>query len=127
LVLVLGLLGNFLSKPPPKPLEFADILPKGFELSRPLVCNPWGPEALTINDKLVELGAYIEDGKIVDRNGKEIIFAHLDCGHTGTYLSVLGVKDEAPKFYCSRTVEIWHEINKLKQKYIVIITSRVYK
>jgi hypothetical protein len=131
-VLAAGLLGIFLSKAPPRPLTFVDVLPSGFDLSRPLDSVPWeharGP---TINDKLFELGAHVQNGKIVDQNDKEIIFAHVESyGWGGMSLSVCKSKDKAPKFLSSKNVEtqeILREIEKLKRKYTVIITSHTYK
>jgi hypothetical protein len=75
LVLLVAFVGGFLESEETTERNLANIaklLPKGFAMSTPLeLKNRKGPK---IEDKLIELGAKIVDGKIVDREGSEIVF-----------------------------------------------------
>ena len=133
LVLAIGLLGIYVSKAPPKPLEFADVLPEEFSPSVPLDGTPWvwRKGDPTIKDKLIELGAYIRDRKIVDRNGKEVVFLRIiGPGNRGSrphIEAVWGGNIRRESLLKTDWRDTNKEIQELKKKYTVIITGYATK
>ena len=97
---------------PVKPRErtISDLLPNGITLSTPLSSLGWeGPK---IKDKLDELGAYVRDGKIIDRNDKEVVFFTM---------TIPGIRNDE----LSRRQ--WEELGKLQQKHTVVVLEQIFK
>jgi len=104
---------------PPHNPEVAALLPKGVSLGTPLINIAQQP---TIKDELVRLGARVEKGIIVDRNGKEIVFVRFDGparGRGGVADLLLQPNQYRISIPMEREPDL-HPLLKLEQNYTVI-------
>jgi hypothetical protein len=109
---------------PAKVLGFSDILPKEFSLWTPLDWQRGDPTI--IKDKLIELGAYVRNGKIFDRGGKQIVFAQIVRGMAFSLLTWES-GNKPPEYHPGTTEEKRQIIEKLQKKYTLIIVSLTLK
>jgi len=92
--------------------KIAELLPENLKLDMPLQGDKSHPN---IKEKLVELGADVKNGKIWDRNDKEVIFRITSSGGEDKKRS----EEDRKK---------WQEyIKELREKFTVIVIEKHFK
>jgi hypothetical protein len=130
LLIVFVLVSSFQeNEKPAKDLDFARILPKEFSLGTPLESPPWArrnDHYATIGHKLFELGAYVRNGKIFDRDGKQIFFVKT-VGRMSFSLLTWESNNKPPEYQPGTLEEKGKLIEKLEKNYTLIKVSVTLK